>query len=89
MKESATYQEIVREGIEQGMEKGIEKGIERGRVVEAKSVLLRRGERLLGLPEATERARLDGIADLSRLEDMMDRLWDGTVKTWSELLGTA
>ena len=80
MKESATYQEIVREGIEQGMEKG--------RAAEARFLLLRGGQKLLGPPDAAVRAQLEAIADLPRLEDMQDRLLDGTAKTWDELLGT-
>ena len=78
MKESTTYQEIVREGIEQGIEKG--------RAAEVRSLLLRRGAKPLGSPDAAVRERLEAITDLHQLEDMMDRLWDGTVKTWSELL---
>jgi predicted transposase YdaD len=72
MKESVTYQKILREGRVEG------------RVEEARRILRRQGTRRFGTPDAPIDDALDAIADLERLEQLSDRILD--VKTWDELL---
>jgi hypothetical protein len=86
MEESTTYQEIIEKGIEKGVAKGIQAGIETGRALEARDVLLRQGRKRLGNPDPVAMTLLDSIGDHSRLEALMDRLLDGSVKSWGELL---
>lgn len=83
MKESATYQEIVREG----MQEGREQGIVQGRTAEARSLLLRQGSKRFGPPDAAVRERLEAIVHLPHLEALFDRVLDGTCTSWGELLG--
>ncbi len=68
MHESSTYQYILDEGAER----------------EARKLLLRWGQKLLGVPDESIKVALTGITDLERLERMGDRL--GEVKSWQELL---
>ena len=77
MEESTTYQAII--------EKGVERGLERGRAMEAKEVLLRLGRKQWGDPDRAISEMLNSINDRARLESLMDRLLDGTVKSWAEL----
>jgi predicted transposase YdaD len=72
MKESTTYQAIVREGRELG------------RVEEARRILLRLGKSRFGTPDAAVRGALEGITDLAQLEGLTDRLL--RVTSWEELL---
>ena len=74
MKESTTYQEILREGKEEG------------RIEGARSTLLRSGTRKFGRPSAAAVAKLNKIGDRGQLEDLMVRLVVGSDKTWAELL---
>ncbi len=74
MEESTTYQEI------------IEKGLEKGRLEEARGLLLRQARKRLGAPTREAEADLNAIYDIQRLEDLVDRLLDGTAKTWDDLL---
>ena len=80
MKESTTYQAILREGRNEGL-------IE-GRVGEAQRLLLRLGEIRFGPPEEATRAAIEAIRDLDRLERMSDRVLDVTIGEWDELLST-
>src|SRR5271157_5289117 len=72
MKESVTYQKILREGRAEG------------RAEEAKRILKRLGSRRFGQPEPLIEAALDAIADLERLEQLSDRVLE--VAGWEELL---
>ena len=81
MKDSVIYQEILEEGIEKGMEKG--------RVLEARSILLRLGEKKLGPPDAQVESRLDRIDNAAMLEELTDRMMAGPFTTWAELLSSA
>jgi len=72
MKESVTYQKILREGRTEG------------RAEEAKRILKRLGSRRFGKPDAHIEAALDAIADLERLEQLSDRVLE--VTGWEELL---
>ncbi len=71
MKESVTYQAIVREGRDMG------------RSEEARRLLLLMGETKFG-PDASAQARIDGITDLAQLEDLGVRMVKAA--TWEELL---
>jgi len=74
---------IVHEWLEQGERIGLARGREEGREDALRSVILRLGARNLGPPSAAERARLNAIHDISRLERFMERVLD--VSDWSEL----
>jgi len=62
MKESVTYQKILREG----------------RAEEAKRILKRLASRRFGKPEPLIEAAIDAIADLDRLEQLSDRVLEVT-----------
>jgi hypothetical protein len=72
MKESSTYQEIVKEGIPIG------------EVREARAMLLRMGTKRFGPPTARIRRRIETITSVERLEQLAERLLD--VTSWQELL---
>jgi hypothetical protein len=76
MKDSVVYQEI------------LEEGMEKGRVAEARLYLLRRGAKKLGIPDASVHSRLDMVSDASTLEELTDRVLDGSFATWAELLAS-
>jgi predicted transposase YdaD len=73
MKESTTYQKILREGRAEG------------RAEEAKSILKRQGSKRFGTPSPRFEAAIDTIADLERLEQLTERILD--VTSWEELIG--
>src|SRR5208283_229539 len=72
MKESVTYQKILREGRAEGLVEG------------ERRILRRLGGKRFGKPNAQIEAKLDAIADLERLEQLSDRVLE--VTTWDELL---
>jgi predicted transposase YdaD len=72
MKESVTYQKILREGRVEG------------RVEEAIRILKRLGTKRVGKPDPLIEAAIDAIADLERLEQLSDRVLE--VTGWEELL---
>jgi hypothetical protein len=72
MKESSTYQAILAEGEA------------RGKVKEAKRMLRLLGEGVFGPPDAATATALDGINDVTRLEELCQRMH--TVQSWQELL---
>jgi predicted transposase YdaD len=76
MKESVTYQAILKEGREEGREEG--------RVEEARALLLRLGNKRFGPPSEPARATLEAISAVDRLELLSERLLD--VESWEELL---
>ncbi len=76
MKESTTYQAILREGLQEGRAEGA--------VREARKILLLLGSKHLGQPGARTQTALAKIADLARLEALIDRI--GMVETWHALL---
>ncbi len=94
MKESVTYQKILREGRDEGrvegrvegLAEGRAEGLAKGRVEEARRILRRLGGERFGMPDAHIEAALDAIADLERLEQLSDRVLK--VKTWEELLAS-
>ncbi len=96
MKESTTYQAILREGrneglIEgrnEGLIEGLNKGRDEGRIDEARRLLLLQGTRRFGEPDATITATLEAIHDINRLESLFEQIFDFNVKDWNGLLRT-
>ncbi len=80
MRESTTYQAILKEGRSEGL-------IE-GRVGEARRLLLLQGEIRFGPPDETTRDAIEAIGDLDRLERIGRRVVDTSVNDWESLLGT-
>jgi hypothetical protein len=78
MEESTTYQEI--------LGKGLTQGLERGQLQAHRNVLLRQGTKRFGPPTPEVAAALAGIADLTRLERLAERILDAT--GWDDLLAT-
>ncbi|MCC7370165.1 MAG: Rpn family recombination-promoting nuclease/putative transposase [Chloroflexi bacterium] len=81
MRESTTYQAILREGREEGQRLGEELG----RAREARRTLLRQGARRFGEPSTDIVSAIENIADLDRLETLLLDLL--TAESWSDLLG--
>jgi predicted transposase YdaD len=79
MKESTTYQAILREGKAEGKAEG--------RLEEAKRILLRQGRKRFGQPKAAVKSKIDAIADLAQLERLSDRILDAN--SWDELIDGA
>jgi len=84
MKESVTYQKILREGLAEGRALGLEVGRAEGRAEEAKKILRRQGSKRFGKPDPAIDAVIDSTSDLVRLEQLVDRILD--VQSWDELL---
>ncbi len=78
MRDSDTYQAILDEGRAEGETKG--------RAEEARKLLLRLGRKHLGEPEAVVEAAVRAIANVERLELLIERLSE--VASWQELLQT-
>jgi predicted transposase YdaD len=83
MKESTTYQAILREGKAEGKAEGIAEG----RLEEAKRILLRQGRKRFGQPKAAVKSKIDAIADLAQLERLSDRILNAN--SWDELIDGA
>ncbi len=62
--------------------------LDEGREEEAKSIILRQGEKRFGRPDESTAAKLTGITDLDQLDRLIDRLFDGTATNWQQLLDT-
>jgi hypothetical protein len=80
MKESVTYQTILREGKAEAWD---EWKLE-GKIEEAKRILLRQGRKRFGQPKASVKAQVESLADLRRLERLIDRVLDA--KSWDDLI---
>jgi len=76
MKESATYQAMVREGREEGRVEG--------RVMGCHDFLLKVGGVKFGAPDATTTAAIRAIDNLDRLENLAIQLVNAN--SWQELL---
>jgi len=91
MKESTTYQAILREGLEEGRQKGMKEGrkegLKEGALSEAKRALVIVGEHRLGVLDQDSRSLLESIQKIERLEELMGRLDDAA--NWRELLAQA
>ena len=71
MRESTTYQAILREG----------------RIAGEQQLLLRQGTKLFGAPDAATVSAVEAIQDVARLEQLGERILDPTLRGWQELLG--
>ena len=81
MKESTTYQAILREGRTEGRDRGPDRRGEQ-------RVLLIQGEIRFGTPDERIRHAIEEIRDLEHLERLSRRLFDTNIKDWAELLDT-
>jgi predicted transposase YdaD len=81
MKESSTYQAILEEGRVEGRLEGRAEGA----IAEARRVLRRLGDRRFGVPDPRTDAAISAIADLTRLEELLDHVL--TASSWEDLLG--
>ncbi len=85
VKESTTYQKILRDGKAEGLIEGRAEG----HIEEARRIVLRQGTRRFGKPDATVLAALEAIGDVDRFEVLTDRILDADVSDWNSLLGLA
>jgi predicted transposase YdaD len=84
MKESVTYQEILKEGRAEGRAKGRAEG----RAEEAKRILFKQGEKAFHQPaDPQTRAAVKAIKDADTLEELLLRLLQA--KSWEELVPPA
>ncbi len=79
IEESSVYQDI--------FGKGEAKGRDEGQVLADRATLLRLGRKKFGPPDETVEATINAVADLDRLNALLDRILD--VATWDELLATS
>ena len=79
MKESTTYQAILREGKAEGKAEG--------KLEQEKQTLLRLGRKRFGPPKAATKSKIESIADLVQLERLSDRVFDA--RSWDELIAGA
>src|SRR4051794_11641473 len=73
-----------KEGWKQGWNEGWKQGVERGKIEEAQRLILRQGKIRFGPPDAEDRATIEAIEVLDRLERLSERLL--AVANWAELL---
>jgi hypothetical protein len=76
MKESVTYQAIIREGKAEGLAEGV--------IREAQRILLLMGTNAFGAPDAPTEAALAAIVDRERLEMLIQQV--AKAKSWQDLL---
>lgn len=81
MKESVTYQAILREG----RALGVAEGKAEGRAEEARRLLLRLGRRKFGPANPSIVEQVDSLHNVDHLEDLAERIQDAS--SWDELLG--
>lgn len=79
MKESVTYQAILREGRQQGIQQGIEQGIQQGREREL-ALVMRLLNRRIGVVSPEVRQRIENLS-IARLEDLGEALLDFTTQS--------
>jgi len=77
MRESTTYQAILREGRQEGKVEG------------EQELLLRQGTKRFGEPDAATIAALEAIQDIDRLGALGERILDPNIQDWNDLLRTA
>jgi predicted transposase YdaD len=82
MKESTTYQGILKEGRQEGRQEGESLG----RVHEAQRILRLLGTKRFGEPSAATAAALEGIEDVARLEVLGVRILEPDLSNWDDLL---
>jgi hypothetical protein len=71
MRESTTYQAILREG----------------RIAGEQQLLLRLATKRFGAPDVATVSAVEAIQDVARLEQLGERILDPTLRGWQELLG--
>jgi predicted transposase YdaD len=74
MRESTTYQAILREGRSEG------------RIAGEQRMLLRLGTKRFGLPDAATVADIEAIQDVDRLESLGERILEPNLRGWDDLL---
>jgi predicted transposase YdaD len=79
LKESSTYQKILREGLAEGRAQGLAEG----RAEEARRLVVRLGSRRFGPPDARTTAALDRLSDPEQLEELAERVLHG--ESWADL----
>jgi hypothetical protein len=85
MKESSFYQMILAEGKAEGIAEGRAEGITEGKVDEARQILLRIGRRRFGPPDPAILDLIGEIADVERIESLIERLPDAS--GWEDVMG--
>jgi hypothetical protein len=80
MRESSTYQAILREGRQEGRQEG--------RVEGEQKLLLRMGTKRFGKPDAATVAAIEAVREIDRLENLGERILDPGIRDWDELLRT-
>ncbi len=78
MEDSSTYQAL--------LSKGRALGRDEGRLVEARSLVLRQGRKKFGPPPPEVAQSVEAITDIVRLEALSDRLLD--VESWDDLMAS-
>ena len=81
MRQSTTYQAILREGRQEGRQEGKIEGEQK--------LLLRQGTKRFGAPDAATLAAIEAIQDIDRLEAIGERILDPNIQDWNDLLQTA
>jgi hypothetical protein len=82
MRESTTYQAILREG----RQEGIMEGRIEGRIEGERRLLVRQGTKRFGVPDAATVTAIEAIEDLGRFEALGDRVLDAGIQSWDDLL---
>ena len=83
MKESSTYQKILREGRAEGFAEGFAEGLLLGARRLLKILVIER----FGEPDEASAAALEGIQDVERLEALgCSLITDATIGSWRDLL---
>jgi len=78
MRESTTYQAILREGRQECRQEG--------RIVGEQRMLHRQGTKRFGVPDASIVAAIEAIQDIDRLEAVGERILDPDLRDWEDLL---
>ena len=82
MKQSTTYQSILKEGRQEGRQEGESLG----RVHEAQRIVRLQGTKRFGEPSLSTAAALEEIQDVERLETLGVRILEPDVVNWDDLL---
>ncbi len=78
MRESVTYQAILREGRDEGEREG--------RIAQTQRLLLRQGTKRFHAPDSKAIAAIEAIRDIDRLEALGDLILEPGIHDWAELL---
>ena len=89
MRESTTYQAILREGRNKGLVEGRNEGRNEGRITGEQRLLVHLGTKRFGEPDHTVLASIEAIRDVQQLEKLSERILDPDVNDWNSLLGNA